>query len=275
MNKSNSLSPEKPGSPPVAVPASTVILARNGKQGVEIFMVLRHHQIDFASGALVFPGGKVEERDLDSRFMEVSNSQLDPGLKPCYLIAAIRETYEESGILLAMEPDGSEITAERLNTLFHYRKKLENNNIGLYEFLKKENLVADTRSLVSYAHWITPIVMPKRFDTHFFLVKAPEGQIGKHDGSESVDSLWITPKQALLDYEQGKRTIVFPTRMNIRKLLPFDTVEQVMETVKKEKLETICPWIEDRKEGQFLCIPKEAGYGISEISVEQLLKNGG
>lgn len=238
-------------------------------------MVLRHHQIDFASGALVFPGGKVEERDLDSRFMEVSNSQLDPGLKPCYLIAAIRETYEESGILLAMEPDGSEITAERLNTLFHYRKKLENNNIGLYEFLKKENLVADTRSLVSYAHWITPIVMPKRFDTHFFLVKAPEGQIGKHDGSESVDSLWITPKQALLDYEQGKRTIVFPTRMNIRKLLPFDTVEQVMETVKKEKLETICPWIEDRKEGQFLCIPKEAGYGISEISVEQLLKNGG
>ncbi len=275
MRESNSPTPMSSNPPVVPVPASTVILARDGDQGLEIFMVLRHQQIDFASGALVFPGGKVEDGDRNPRLEEVSNSQVVPDLNPCFLIAAIRETFEESGILLALEPDGNEISIERLNSLAHYREKLANNDMELFEFLEQENLVAHTRSLVPYAHWITPEIMPKRFDTHFFLVKVPEGQIGEHDGSESVDSLWITPKQALLDYEREKRTIVFPTRMNIMKLMPFETVEQAIEKIGWKTPLTVTPWIESRTNGQFLCIPEDAGYTVTEISLEQLIKNGG
>ena len=192
-----------------------------------------------------------------------------------FMIAAIRETFEESGILLATDLNGEKLANTHLQKLEKYRSMLENKEIEFTEFLQLENLHADTDCLVFYSHWITPEIMPKRFDTKFFIVKVPEDQIGHHDGSESVDSLWISPKQALADYEEKKRTIIFPTRMNISLLLPFQTVDEALAKFKDQKPETICPWIEERENGAFLCIPEGTDYMQSEISLEKLMKDGG
>lgn len=258
---------------PTPIPSATVLLIRDGLNGLEVFMVVRHHRIDFASGALVFPGGKVTDEDQDPNLERFSTHQNLAEMPMVF--AAIRETFEESGFLLAKEKNGEEISKERLQQLAPYRKMLADGEISLLEFLEKEHLVTDTASLVHFAHWITPEFIPKRFDTHFYLIKVPEGQTGEHDGTESVDSVWIAPDQALEDYQKGERTIVFPTRMNILKLSRFKSVKDAIQETIASSVKTILPWVEDREEGQFLCISKDAGYTQTEDSLEIIFKMGG
>ncbi len=127
--------------------------------------------------------------------------------------------------------------------------------------------------LTLFAHWITPEVMPVRFDTHFFLTQAPEDHIGIHDGVESVDSVWITPKQAILEADSGNRTIIFPTRMNILKLGKYNSIESAIHSVTSESIVTVQPWLEERDGEMMLCIPEEAGYGITEEPLSKIMGN--
>ena len=269
---SDSNSPKNAAVKPI--PAATIMLIRDGKNGLEVFMVVRHHQIDFASGALVFPGGKVTSADQEPDLVHYCNSAMHDQL--FFGLAAIRETFEESGILLAREQSTQQIvTHQRLSELAHYRDKLANDEITLGKFLKTEKLIADTKSLTRFAHWVTPEFVPKRFDTMFYIVQTPKDQIGEHDGSESVDSIWINPNQALNDYQEGRRTLIFPTRMNVMKLSQFQTVTEAITQSRADCIKTILPWIEERKKGQVLCIPKDAGYDQTEESLENIFKMGG
>lgn len=248
------------------IPAATVLLLRDGSQGPEVFMVQRHHRIDFATGALVFPGGKVDKGDVSAAVMErCPGIGSIPAPMQSFRIAALREAFEESGILLARRK-GSEalLTGAEVRNLYDWRKRLETREVALGAFLDAENLLLECESLLPYAHWITPEGMPKRFDTHFFISVSPEGHDGAHDGRESVDSVWIRPEEALADAEAGKRQIIFPTRMNLALLTGHDDCAAILQSVREREIVTVLPKVRQDGSRMLLKIPFEAGYPVSE-----------
>ena len=254
------------------VPAATILMLRNGKDDtspLEVFMVERNHKIDFATGALVFPGGKVDPGDSSTLVIERTDGSIQNEYKASLVTAAIREAFEECGILLARASgDEDIISADRLSTLTPYRKALNENEISLENFLIKEDLRLAGDKLTLFAHWITPTMMPKRFDTYFFLAKAPQDHIPKHDGYESTDSTWITPQNAIDAAESKTRTIIFPTLLNLQKLSQYSTIEKAIQTTEAESIVTVLPTTEKRDDGNFIRIPIEAGYGISESKID-------
>lgn len=266
---------EKSKTPAAARPASTVVILRDGADGIEVFMVVRHHAIDFASGALVFPGGKVDAEDSDTAWSELApNAPSTPDRS--FFVAAGRETFEEAGLVLARQRGTNEILdADAAHRLVEtYRAALLKGDTTFVDIVRKENLVLAGDLMVPFAHWITPEAVPKRFDTHFFLITAPMAQLGSHDGSESVEGLWITPRQALREAEAGTRTLVFATRMNIEKLARYRTVAEAVEVTRSRPVVTVMPKILRSDNGRRLQIPAEADYGVTEVFVEEGSKLG-
>ncbi|MFT3808302.1 MAG: NUDIX domain-containing protein [Micropepsaceae bacterium] len=242
------------------IPAATILLVRDGADGVEAFMVKRHHQIDFASGALVFPGGKLAKGDSDLRLRALIDgadgfTDEELALAAC----AIREAFEESGILLARRAGGEMLSAADVDALDPFRVPLNDELLDLADFLEGNRLRLAADRLVRFARWITPDMMPKRFDTWFFIAAAPEGQLGAHDGYESVDSVWVTPAQAIAEPERW--TVIFPTRMNLLKLGQSATVVAALEAAAAKPVVTVTPWVEPREGGAVLRIQPDAGYG--------------
>jgi 8-oxo-dGTP pyrophosphatase MutT (NUDIX family) len=254
---------------PVAVPvlAATILLIRDGTNGLEVFMVKRHHQIDFAKGALVFPGGKAARSDFDAGL----NAHMDGAAAwsadmRALAAAAIREAFEEAGILLARDgATGAFIDETRLMLLDCYRQPLEKGEISLLDVVTKENLRLACDHLVHFAHWITPAMVPKRFDTYFFIAPAPHGQVGRHDGRESVDSLWISPAEAIADRKRWN--IIFPTKLNLMKLGQSKTIDEALAAARARPPVTVEPWVEEGEHGSILRIRDDAGYEQTWTSV--------
>lgn len=241
-----------------------MLLCRDTPDGIETFMVVRHEQIDFASGALVFPGGKVTDEDGSDAIRERCHGVESGDDFIAYKVGAIREAFEESGILLArVAGSGEFISGDRLEGLKHYRETLASGETSLLEFLQSEDLTLACDCLHRFAHWVTPEMMPKRFDTHFFIATAPHTQVAAHDGSESVDSVWITPERVLAEADQGKWTVIFPTRLNLLVLGQSETMVKAVAEARNRKIVTVMPWMEKRDGETFLCIPPEAGYPFS------------
>lgn len=265
----------KDGAPRPAVPAATVLLVRKGEQPLEVFMVVRHHQIDFASGALVFPGGKVEAADGDARLRaRMKGGEALAEGERAFRAAAIREAFEECGVLLA-RPAGSEalVGKERLAALVAaWQQKLVSNEATILDLVEAEDLVLASDLMVPFSHWVTPVYMPKRFDTWFFIAEAPADQLAVHDGRESVDSVWISPQQALADLEAGKRTIIFPTRLNLMQLGESGDVAGALRAARDRDIKTVQPWVEEREGRKVLRIQPEAGYPISEAPIDAIMR---
>lgn len=239
--------------------ASTILLLRNGPDGLQTFMVVRHHEIDFASGALVFPGGRVEEGD---RRIAADPALCGPvaGLDPelvALRVGAIRETFEETGILLA-RARGSDALVDRATA---EAVEAEGGRADFANVLARRALRPAIDLLRPFAHWVTPTFMPKRFDTHFFLAAAPLDHLGRHDGRESVDSVWINPQRALEEAKSGRYTIIFPTRLNLGLLAPARNVAEAMAAASSRPIVTVTPEPVKRDKGRWLRIPPEAGYG--------------
>ncbi len=250
-------------------PAATIMLIREINQALEVFMVVRHHQIDFASGALVFPGGKVDDQDYDRELLNYCTI-IDQAEQAPLMIAAIREAFEESGVLLARCTDSNELVGGNLiQSLQPLRQQLVKGDITFIEILKENQLILACDQLLPFAHWITPEPMPKRFDTHFYLALAPKDQFAAHDGQESVDSVWIQPQQAITEASEDKWKIIFPTRMNLEKLATFESVSIASQKLPSMPV-TVLPKIEARDDTVVLKIPAEAGYSITEASIKEL-----
>ncbi|MDG2333777.1 MAG: NUDIX domain-containing protein [Myxococcota bacterium] len=254
--------------------AATIMLLRDSANHLEVFMVERHHQIDFATGALVFPGGKAEEADGGASMREycAGVDDLDDDAITVR-VTAIRETFEESGVLLA-RPQGSDqlVNADKLAQLeARYRSALQKDEIDLQSVVESEALILACDQLTPFAHWITPDMLPKRFDTHFFLAVAPGDQLALHDGSESVDSVWTTPGDALRAESDGQRTIVFATLANLQKLGRSADMAQAIEAARKSSITTVLPWVAKEDDGELmLCIPAEADYGMTKVPLSGL-----
>jgi 8-oxo-dGTP pyrophosphatase MutT (NUDIX family) len=247
-----------------ARPASTILLLREGEaDAIEVFMMVRHYQIEFQSGALVFPGGSVDPGDRDV----IANPELyaDDGHDDATLnfrIAAIRETFEESGILLA-RPRGSTdlIAASRAAAIeAAHRAALCEGKASFADVLAEHELVLALDLLIPYAHWITPEKVPKRFDTWFFLAAAPPEQVGTHDGKESTDSIWLSPREALAGGDSGRFTLPFPTTRNLIKLAKQPSVAAALEDARGKPVVTVMPVLTRNGDKRQLRIPAEAGY---------------
>ena len=256
--------------PVPARPASTVVILRDGPESIEVFMVVRHHAIDFASGALVFPGGKVDAEDSDPAWTELA-PQTPAAPERAFFVAAARETFEEAGLVLARRRGTRDIVdAETAHRLVEtYRAALLKGETTFVDIIRREDLELAGDLMVPFAHWITPERVPKRFDTHFIMITAPMAQIGAHDGGESVEGLWITPLQALNEAAAGARTLVFATRMNLEKLSRYRTVAEAVEVTRSRPVVTVMPKLLSNDGGRLMQIPAEADYGVTEVFVEE------
>ncbi|MDB5486440.1 MAG: hypothetical protein JWQ58_155 [Reyranella sp.] len=249
-------------------PATTVLLLRPSKPGdagsaLEVFMVVRHHQIDSFSGALVFPGGKLEDADGDKALRARcggADKIDDAELK--FRIAGVREAFEECGVLLARKRgQRALIAAADLKAIeTKWRAKLAKDEASIVDMVEAEDLEIATDLMTPYAHWITPTFVLKRFDTWFFLAEAPEDQIALHDGSESTDSVWIGAQEAIDEATAGKRTLVHATTKNLELLAEGKTVAGAISAASARKIVTVQPWVEVKDGKKFLHIPEGAGY---------------
>jgi len=253
--------------------SATVLLVRDGAPGLEVFMVERHHQIDFATGALVFPGGQVDPADADASLASrcAGGDALDADAR-VLRVAAIRETFEEAGVLLARRRgERALVDAPTLAGIEQrHRAALNAGTRTLAELAAAEDLELACDLLVPFAHWITPVFMPKRFDTWFFVVAAPTDQVALHDGHESVDSVWITPEGAEAERSAGRRTIIFPTLLNVRKLGRAKTVADAVASARREPIVTVLPRIEKRGETSMMVLPADAGYDVVEAPLAEV-----
>jgi 8-oxo-dGTP pyrophosphatase MutT (NUDIX family) len=226
------------GSAP-AVDASTIILLRDAPPahppGLEVLLLERHLDSDFAGGALVFPGGKVDplDRELDAarwtgkplqrwcETLQVDDERLALGL----LVAAVRETFEEAGVLLATREDGTPVTADDLRTpgALEARRRLADRSAhwDWQPWLADEGLVLDLAALAFWSWWVTPEGQHKRFDTRFFVAQLPWGQVPRHDEVETTSLRWVRPQAALDEQAQARATIIFPTRRNLADLAGY------------------------------------------------------
>ena len=202
-------------------PAATLILLRPGASGIETLMLQRTQSAVFLGGAYVFPGGSLDEADKDfSRVRGLTDAQASerlgvPANGLTYFVAAVRECFEEAGVLLACDAEGRMVSAARALEFMQHR------NAPFQEFLRKEGLFIPADRLAYYGHWITAPGRARRFDTRFFVAVAPDGQEGAHDATETVHSQWIRPQDALARAERGEIELVFATQTTLRDLGRF------------------------------------------------------
>ena len=216
-------------------PAATAVLMRDGVDGLEIMLMKRHRSSGFVPGAYVFPGGRVDPAD-DSVALQrrVANPPSEPPLS--YWLAAVREVFEETGVLLA---DGPGVT--RFDMLTELREALMTDRATLIDVLDRLEATPLLASLAYAAHWITPVAEPRRYDTRFFYAAMPSGGIVQPDEREMSDAIWVTPAAALSGFQSGALPMVFPTVRTIEGLLDHGSVAAAFEDVRRRQIEPILP----------------------------------
>jgi glyoxylase-like metal-dependent hydrolase (beta-lactamase superfamily II)/8-oxo-dGTP pyrophosphatase MutT (NUDIX family) len=207
-------------------PAATLILLRDSPAGPEVLMLQRTKSAVFLGGAYVFPGGSLDAEDagLAARVRGLDTGPVEPPIE--YWIAAVRECFEEAGVLIACDVEGRLIPPERAERLMPWRKR------PFAELLETEDLYLPAGELAYFGHWVTAPGRARRFDTRFFVAAAPEGQQGSHDANETVHDLWITPHEALERGERGEIELVFATQHTLRDLGRFAGVGEAMKYVR-------------------------------------------
>jgi 8-oxo-dGTP pyrophosphatase MutT (NUDIX family) len=232
--------------------AATLILLRDGMRGLETMMIERHAGLSFAPGALVFPGGCLSCDD------HTGGSDGDLPLR----MAAVRECFEECGILLARNrKDSSLLDAGHTAWLVErYRRRLLEGDLAFSDMLASEGLIAAHDLLVPFGHWVTPEIRPKRFDTLFFLAPAPPGQFAEPDGSEVVRCLWDHPQAILQAADNGQARLIFATRMNLARLSQCATVTEALADASRQPVIRITPQYIENDDGAELRIPQGTGY---------------
>jgi 8-oxo-dGTP pyrophosphatase MutT (NUDIX family) len=250
--------------------AATLLLLRDGATGLEVLMVTRHAATVFAGGAAVFPGGRLDPEDSSPGLLQRCCAVPSIDTRQMALrVCAIRETFEEAGLLLARRAGedellaGSEVErvqAELLAKLGHPP--------DFTELVVDGALELATDLLVPFAHWITPAIRPRRYDTYFFLAPAPSGQEARHDGHEAVASVWVAPAQAAADGAAQRIKMIFATRFNLQKLARSATRDAAFAAARGDTIVTVCPEYRETPRGLMWRIPIEAGYGVAETPVQ-------
>lgn len=249
-------------------PAATVLIVRDGN-GLEVLMVRRGAGMAFGASAWVFPGGKVAPADADPVWDDLSDGSYDH-YQRSLRIAAAREVFEESGLLLAT-CNGGELDGDACTQFDSLRADVEKDPTLFIKLVRDGNLRLTLDRLVPFAHWITPTFEPRRFDTYFFLVRAPASQIVRHDGHEAVDHEWVAPASLLERRKRGEAKLMFPTRLNLEVLNRSANAADAETAARAFTVVTVEPQVEDREDGKVLVIPAEAGYGLTEERIKEVM----
>ncbi|WP_329068745.1 NUDIX hydrolase [Amycolatopsis sp. NBC_01480] len=242
--------------------AATVILLRDGAAGLEVFLQHRVKGMPFAGGMTVFPGGGVDPRDADASVSWAGpppswwagQFTCDDGLARALVCGAVRETFEESGVLLAGAEDG--VVAD-VSPYRDARKALESKEISLAGFLADAGLTLRADLLLPWAHWVTPEQEPRRYDTRFFAAKLPEGQRADGATSEADAVGWQLPRDAIADAREGRRMLMPPTWLMLSELEAFATADEALAS-HREIVRTTPTLIRDGDHIRVVLNPTEA-----------------
>jgi 8-oxo-dGTP pyrophosphatase MutT (NUDIX family) len=245
--------------PPPTEPrlAATILLLRDDP--LEVLMVKRRSGSAFSS-ALVFPGGVVDDEDADEAWLPLVRGGHDlPVAERALRIAACREAFEETAVLVGVhaQPSGHSKTDSFL------------------DFVRRVGVQLPLANIVQFGHWITPLRAPKRFDTHFYLCEAPDGVEPCTDGDETVKVEWVRPADALERAAAGDQALLFPTVMNLKRLHESSDVASALAAARARQVVTVTPSVEKRPHGLVVCIPEEAGYGVTEYAAPELMGKSG
>ncbi len=252
--------------------AATVIMLRDsdGNAGIEIFLLKRHGLSDVLGGAYVFPGGKVDrldaELDMDAHLDQAPHAlhatlnepDIDALTAAGLYVAAVREAFEESGILFAHGATHEHAT--RATALLREGHAFD-------EVLAQMNLRLQTQSLAPWSRWITPklsSVMNKRFDTRFFVSEVPLNQIARHDNHEATESIWLSPRAALEQYRDGQIELAPPQIMSLAHLSRFGKVSDVMALARGRMPHIIQPEPYDDNGTRTICYPGDERHPVTE-----------
>lgn len=250
--------------------AATVILVRQPEGAPwECFMVRRHIGSDFAPDVYVFPGGKVEDADRSEDVLphiaealltptDVDFEDRDLGFR----MAALRELFEEAGVLLAEARDGAPL--DRLpvppDGIDLYRERLRSGDITLVAFAAETGIRLLPGLLIPFARWITPRDFGRRYDTRFFIALLPAGQEPLHDAVETTHGLWIAPRTALQLHARGEFPLVFATERQLDTLALFESIPDLVASVTPAGLQPIMPKVVQRDGEQGFLLPGDEGY---------------
>jgi 8-oxo-dGTP pyrophosphatase MutT (NUDIX family) len=231
------------------IDAATIVLLRDGADGLETYMTVRAATMDFQPNALVFPGGKVSPGD-----MEILSDDLLGQFKA----AAIRETFEEVGVLLAKR-DGQYLAEQDVADLSAWRKQLVTHTANMDEFAAGSDLALDFEALHLISRWVTPNAMPKRFDTYFFLAEFPKNQVPAPDNYEAVQAGWFTPSEALAKSARGEYLLVPPTYWTLKDLLEYNSVSEAISGLARDSVQPVEPVIVKRDGKTIIKVPGRNG----------------
>ena len=247
-----------------------MILLRDGAVSPEVLLLLRHARSEFLPDMYVFPGGRVEESDfaLADHVAGITASQAAARLETVrgeealgFYVAAVRETWEESGILLARRRGSAELLdADAAHALAQHRLEVQAGRSSFADLVESEDLELACDLFAVHAHWITPEAVPRRFDTIFFATRTPPGQRALHDGHESTDHVWSRPEDAIDAARAGTRQVIFPTLLNLETLAGFSDSDAALEASRQRPVVPVLPRFVEVEGERRLVIPEEAGY---------------
>ncbi|MCB1645252.1 MAG: NUDIX hydrolase [Pseudomonadales bacterium] len=256
--------------------AATVMMV-DDRPDLQIFMMERNANILFGGGMWVFPGGRVDDADNLDEYNEVSFHLSDAeasnhmdlsagGLT--YYVAAVREVFEEAGILLAIDKDTHQPVdfsdpseASRFSRL---RDDINDSNKNFIDLLQEENLLLDTGAMHYIARWITPVGPPRRYDTRFFITRIPASQTPVHDDNELVHSEWMTPASILQQVEAGAMTMMTPTLRMIKNLAMFSSAQEAIRAA-AQGLPTERARV---NQAGVIIMPGEPDYDVADETIE-------
>jgi len=247
----------------VATPkdAATIAVVRDGEQGLEAFLMRRHSAMAFAAGMYVFPGGGVQDDDgapigwvgpEPAVWAERFSCDVDRARR--LVVAAVRETFEETGVLLA-GPDADSVVGDTTD-LAHAREDLEAKRLSFADFLAAHSLVLRADLLGAWSHWITPALEPRRYDTRFFVAALPKGQRIGTVSTEADKSLWAPLSQVLARVDAGNAAMMPPTVVTCRELAPLSAAE-VLDAAGRREIRAIEPRFVRKDDEWWLDIERE------------------
>jgi 8-oxo-dGTP pyrophosphatase MutT (NUDIX family) len=252
-------------------PAATVVLLRDAPAGLEVFLMKRHGLSDVLGGAYVFPGGKVDAADseldmaahldqpLDRLHAGLNEPEIDQRTAGAVYVAALREAFEESGVLFADGQPASGL-ADRAAALLR-------EGLGFNAVLAQLALRLQTLNIVPWSRWITPVtpsVTNKRFDTRFFVAAVPAGQVASHDNFETTESIWLSPRHALQQYWDRQIELAPPQIMSLAHLSRHAGVESVLAAARARLPPVIQPEPFDHEGQRVICYPGDARHSVRE-----------
>ncbi len=260
---------DPPLSPAPARPAATVVLMRDADEGVEVLLLKRVHSAGFVPGAYVFPGGRVDAEDADPMVMSRTASLTMEGAAErmglrdasppaaAYYLAALREAFEETGILVGRSAGGDPLpTAAASSSVREVRDRLLDEACSFAQALEDLDAIIDDAVMEYIGHWITPIAEPRRYDARFFAAAVAPGSEPAIHTAEMLEAIWITPAGALERTKEGLLPMVFPTIKTLESLTDFGTTSEVLEEFRGRSIPSVLPRLIRTPDGIGLRIPE-------------------